>query len=151
MSVAEVQGVDGVLGHMEDHMESVAPGQPARFTEACQAGDAIWQGDLCIALADRIPDGYVKVEHPEESDLQLVPGNTVGARHCLDSLDGVELYRPQDWGSESLNGPAFVLTEERTVLHQKHGDVTIPAGFTVVTGYQREWDAEQKRERRAKD
>lgn len=143
--------IETVLARNAAHVESVQPGQPVRFTEASTAGDAFWQGDLCIGIVDKIPEDYIRVTSPQEMDAQLVLGNTVGARHCLDSLQGVELYRPKEWGGESLRGPAFILHEARTVMHPKHGDVTIPAGFIVLTGYQREYDAEQRRERRARD
>lgn len=125
--------------------------QPVRFTEASTVGDAFWQGDLCIGITDKIPADYIRVDSPAAMDAQLVPGNTAGARHCLDSMDGVELYRPRGWGGESLRGPAFILSQERTIVHPKHGHVTIPAGFIVLTGYQREYDAEQRLERRARD
>lgn len=130
----------------------VQPGQPARFTEACVDGDAIWQGDLGLVIAgSKAPKGYVCVSQPTDLDRQLVPGNTQGAKHCLDSLDGVTLYRPVGWNEESLDGPYLQLAEERTVLHPTHGSVTIPAGFSVQCHYQREWDREQAKERRARD
>src|SRR5687767_13632721 len=79
----------------------VKPGQPERFTEACTAGDAIRQGDLYLVLAEAVPSGYEQVATPKDADRQLVPGNTVGAKHCLDSLDGVELWRPAQWTEET--------------------------------------------------
>lgn len=131
--------------------ESVSPGQPTRFTEACVPGDTIWQGDLGLVLVASIPAGYARVEHPTDSDRQLVPGNTQGAKHCLDALEGVALYRPADWSADSLFGHCLALTAERTIEHPTHGAVTIPAGFTVHCRYQREFDAEQRRERRVED
>ena len=70
----------------------VKPGTPARFTEACTPGDAIWLGDLALVVGNgSVPKGYTRCEKPK---LQLVPGETQGARHCLDSLEGVEMYLP---------------------------------------------------------
>lgn len=130
-----------------DGEHHVRPGTPARFTAACQAGDCIDQGDLRIILIDDIPTHYKKVTQKQK---QLVPGNTEGARHCLDSLAGVQMYLPKDWPNENgLEGPIFVLTKERTILHPTHGPVTIPAGFTVQCRYQREWLKEE--ERRVRD
>lgn len=130
----------------------VKPGQPERFTAACTAGDVIAQGDLYLMVYEGSPPvDYVEVAKPTERDKQLVPGNTQGAKHCLDSLSGVKLYRPQNWRGDDLRGPLLVLSEERTVLHPTHGAVTIPAGMSVLCGYQREYDAELKRERRNAD
>lgn len=129
----------------------VKPGQAERFTEAAAAGDAIRQGDLYIVVATVIPGNYERIEKPKAADKQLVPGNTQGAKHCLDALAGVELWRPKGWGVESLEGPFLRFSKERTILHQTHGAVTIPAGMSVQCHYQREYDSEQRRARRAAD
>jgi hypothetical protein len=131
--------------------ETVKPGQPARFTAAAVPGDAIWQGDLCLEIVSVVPDGYTKAVKPAK---QLVPGTTQGARHCLDSMGGVVVHYPSGWpqsAEETMAGPCLVLSQERTVLHPTHGSVTVPAGFTVLCGYQREYDAELRRERRNQD
>ncbi len=65
----------------------VKPGQAVSFTDACTAGDAIRQGDLYLVIGDKVPEGYVKSD-----SVQLVPGNTQGSRHCLDSMQGVERW-----------------------------------------------------------
>jgi hypothetical protein len=130
---------------------SVKPGDPIHITPAAQAGDVVWQGDLGLIVSDRIPSGYLKIEKLEEKHKQLVPGNTEGAKHCLSSIDGVSLHYPPNWGPASINGPAFVSTKDLSVVHPVHGDVTVPAGTVIECLYQREWDAEQARERRAAD
>ena len=130
----------------------VKPGQPERFTEAATVNDCLRQGDLYVVIAEnRLPAGYVKIAKPKAIDKQLVPGNTEGAKHCLDSLAGVELWRPENWNTESMEGPYMKLSQERTILHPTHGAITIPAGFAVHCIYQREFDQEQKREMRARD
>lgn len=134
-----------------DGHERVKPGQPVRFTEAATANDTIRQGDLYLTIVGKVPSGYAKINAPNAANKQLVPGSTQGAKHCLDSLVGVTLYRPKKWSAESLEGPCLVLAKERKVLHPTHGAVTIPAGFTVLCRYQREFDSEQRRERRARD
>ena len=132
-----------------DEHETVKAGQPFRITEACTVNDRVCQGDFNITVAeDKVPEGYILAENPQK---QLVFGNNIGARHCLDSLEGVEMYVPENWNEESLNGPFLRLSQERTIEHPKHGDVTIPAGFAINCTYQREYDEEQKRERRARD
>lgn len=129
--------------------ETVRPGMPFRLNEAASVGDGVWQGDLLLEVVDGPPEGYEKAKAPAT---QLVPGVTQGAKHCLDSTDGVEMWTPEGWGKEEmLTGPCFRLSEERTVTHPVHGDVTIAAGHTILCGYQREYDAEQKRERRNAD
>lgn len=134
--------------------ENVKPGTPTRFTEACTSGDRIWQGDLGLTISTSVPKGYVRItaaEFMKGNRMQLVHGTNKGSMHCIDSFDGVEIHVPQDWSAESLVGPFLVLSKERTVTHPTHGDVTIPSGFSVSCTYQREYDAEQKRERRARD
>lgn len=130
----------------------VKPGAPERFTDAAAPGDTIRQGDLYITIREgAIPEGYVLVEKPKEVDRQMVPGNTEGAKHCLDSMDGVDLYRPAQWTEGSLDGPIINLEKERTVLHPTHGSVTIPKGMSAEFTYQREWSKERKRAIRAAD
>lgn len=129
--------------------DKVRPGMPMRISEAAVPGEFVWQGDLKLTIVDRVPNGLSKVE----SFCQLVPGNTVGARHCLDSTDGVECHVPEGWGPkyEGLVGPCLVLQAERAIEHPKHGHVTIPAGMIIQCSYQRVWDVEQARERRSRD
>lgn len=147
-----------VIERIEKHAKLIAsgkhdeirPGMPLRISTAAQAGDGVWQGDLGLELIEKVPKGYKKAKNPS---LQLVPGNTQGAKHCLDSLQGVEVYLPKGWGTDfdSLEGPCLVLSEERTVLHPTHGDVTIPKDFVVLCRYQRNYDADERREHRAID
>lgn len=144
-----------VIEQIEQHRDRIAngnekvyPGMPLRFTEACSVGDCIWQGDLGLVIANKKPKNYVKAVNPT---VQLVPGNNVGAKHCLDSLNAVEIYLPKEWNEESLEGPFLVVKNEVNILHPTHGTVTIPGGFSVQCHYQREWEKEQERERRAKD
>ena len=131
--------------------DKIGPGVPTAMSPALVPGEAIAQGDLLLVVADKIPKGYKKINKPSDQDRQLVPGNTVGAKHCLDSLQGVVMYRSPDWGPEQLEGPYLQLTQDRKILHPTHGEVTIPAGMEIHCRYDREFDAEQQRERRAAD
>lgn len=131
--------------------KTVRPGLPKRFPEAASYGEFGWQGDLKLTLVERVPENYVQVELPTDADRQLVPGNTQGSKHCLDSLDGVTLHRPNTWPNSGLQGPCLELSEERTIEHPTHGNVTIPSGMTILCGYQREFDAETRTERRNAD
>jgi len=152
-ATATKQQVENVLKSFDAHMETVAPGMPACFTEACVPGDWIAQGDLVIEMVEKIPSGYTenppaKLQQPKN---QLVPGNTVGSRHALNTLEGVELFYPKNFGQEDcLDGPVARVTGGQVVEHPKHGNVTLVGGIFSFS-YQREYDAEQKRERRARD
>lgn len=132
--------------------EQVRPGLPYRVSEATSVGEGVWQGDLGLEIVAAVPAAY-QLAPQTDAARQLVPGSTQGARHCLDSLDGVALYHPAGWGPtyDGLAGPCFVLSQERAITHPVHGQITIPAGFTVLCRYQREYDAEQRRERRNAD
>lgn len=149
-----------VIEEIQSHAKKIAtskdpavmPGRPEKFTAASSAGDMIPQGDLYMVVVDEVPADYVAVKRPTVKDRQLVPGNTEGAKHCLSTLKGVELFRPNGWGEgESLLGPCFRSKSEVTVLHPTHGNVTVAAGLIVLCGYQPEHDAEQQRERRNAD
>jgi hypothetical protein len=122
-----------------------------RFPDAAAEFDVGVQGDLYLTVVARVPADFVRVTAPREQDKQLVPGNTQGARHCLASLDGVEIWRPENWGEDSLVGPCLMFAREGVIEHPTHGHVTVPAGMTIQCTYQREWDAEQRRERRNAD
>lgn len=151
-SVCTLERIEKHAASIKAGNERVKPGQPVRFTEASVYGDTIAQGDLYLMIYEGAPPAdYVEIKKPKEIDRQLVPGNTQGAKHCLDSLDGVKLFRPKEWTGDDLRGPLLVLSEERTVLHPTHGAVTIPAGFMALCGYQPEYDAELRRERRNVD
>ena len=133
--------------------DKIGPGRPTNMSPALMNGEAVAQGDLILIVRSEVPEGYQEVESPTELDQQLVPGDTTGARHCLDSLDGVTLYRPKSWGTDkwSLRGPYMRLTHDRAVMHPTHGAVHIPAGMSVECRYAREFDLEQAAARRAAD
>ena len=133
--------------------DEIKPGQTVHLNAAATFKDCIRQGDLYLTVIDKIPDGHVHVENPQTIDCQLVPGSTQGAKHCLDSLHGIDLYRPAEWGLgyEGLIGPVLAIHETRTVQHPTHGDVVIAAGHLIQCDFQREFDQEQMRERRNAD
>ena len=166
-TVSGLERIEQHIAAIKGGQFKVKPGQSQRFSEASVLGSTIAQGDLYLMIVGDsvqeaiIPTDYAELKNPTDQDRQLVPGNTEGARHCLDSFDGVVMYRPKVWNGEDLRGPILKITEERTILHRKsnaldqsnngHGSVIIPAGFTVFCGYQPEYDAEQRAERRNAD
>lgn len=132
----------------------IHPGQPFTFSPAMQAGDGVWQGDLGIELVDEIPKGYKKLETEKRDSLQLVPGNTQGSRHVLLNPQQCEVYFPEKWNAddyEDLEGPCIKALADAEISHPTHGSVTVLGGQTVRCRYQREFDLEQKRERRNAD
>lgn len=149
--------IEDVVKHAETisdgRHDTVKPGMPQTFSDAACDGDMIWQGDLGIGITSGgVPQGYQKVKKIE--DLCLVPGKdkTIGSRHCLESAKGIEMWVPKVWDETSLDGPYLLLSNGMTVSHPKHGDVSVPSCFNEVQiMYQREYDTELRRERRAKD
>lgn len=151
MSNSVIDEMVGYTQRVRDGLEKVRPGMPLAFTEASTSGDAIWQGDLAIVISDRTesPEGFVSATI-KSNIFQLVPGQNTGSRHCVD-VGSVDISVPSDWNDESTVGPFLKVKSETTITHPVHGNVTIPAGFCVEMFYQREWDREQERERRARD
>jgi len=132
---------------------TVQPGQPLNMSAALTADESIAQGDLYLQLLERVPPSYVPA--PADFNGNLAPHSDVG--HCLSTLNGVDVFLPPTWGQDdNLDGPV-VQTHETpvSVVHGRethgHGTVHLPANCIISSYYQREFDAEQKRERRVQD
>jgi len=160
MSVATLTSLERIeqrVDSIKGGTHKVMPGQPLNFSEASVPGDILAQGDLYLMIYDgQIPADYVEIKNPKEVDKQLVPGNTEGSKHCLEHLNGVTMYRPKVWNGEDLRGPLLVFKVENRILHRNeenggHGTISGLKGFTILCGYQPEYMAEQKRERRNAD
>jgi hypothetical protein len=147
-----MHSTQAVIEQLQTHRDQIAsgsdpvvqPGRPERLNEAARAGDAIAQGDLLLMVVDleSVQDtSAIPADQVRPSMVQLVPGNSEGARHCLDSLEGVTFYqtRPGRWFMD-VNDPLaiFHCSQERTVLHPVHGPVIIAAGHTIAAYQQRE-------------
>lgn len=144
-----MNAIEEITRHAQHIMETVGPGLPAVLNEAACAGQGGWQGDVRIEIIESIPAGCTLVKRPTERDRQLAPGTTQGSRHCIRDLKTVQFYR-RDTDSPLL-GPCFVCKAETVIDHPVHGAVTIAKGHTIQIRYQREWDQEQRRERRNLD
>ncbi len=131
------------IDRVRSQAESIKNDSTQRFPEAASPGDTWRQGDLYITLLDEIPEGAIKAV----TVLQLAEGQTQGARHCLDSKAGVEMFRVANPGM--LDGPLLRTDRQRTIKHPEHGNVIIPPGSYQIT-YQRDLDAED-RQRRVQD
>jgi len=153
MVTTTIDQIEKHAANIRDGLAKIQPGEPHAISDAASTNDGYPQGDLSIILVESIPDGYHRIEKPTDKDRQLVPGNTEGSRHCLDSLDGVELFRHAEWNQDydGLMGPALKLAKERTIEHPKHGNITIPAGRIVLTTYQPDYDADTRKTRRNAD
>lgn len=132
------------------------PGMPFRFHSGMSYKQAHRQGDLYLTLRDPKdrPVDYVEVSFHDNDPkyLQLVPGLQQGARHCLDSLSGVRMWLPSDFGPDSLRGPWISITKERVVRHPTHGhSELIPGIGDYNCTYQRSLDSVLKLERRNAD
>jgi len=144
-----VQEIVSYAKRIADGQETVRPGQPINFTGASTVNDRIWQGDMAITITSDEPPANFKKK--KDITVQLVPGNTVGSKHCLEHTTGVEQWVPDDWTEMGLVGPWMKFNEPNRILHPVHGPVGIPAGFSVQINYQREYDEMLKAERRARD
>lgn len=133
--------------------DTIRPGMDMSFSEASTDGDMIWQGDLGIGITSGgVPDGYIKVDNI--TNLCLVPDQdqTIGSKHCLESANGVEMWIPNVWNETSLEGPYLKTSNGIKITHPVHGNVSVPSCFKEIQiVYQREYDSELARERRAKD
>ena len=149
-----------VVDRLKYHLSTISPGQPFTITSAHQPGDGVWQGDLGIEIVESgVPKGYTKVKKPTESDRQLAVEAGAGSHHRLRSLEGVELYHPPNWGQQDeadTAGPYVVLTKPNAIVHEPghahpHGTVTIEYPCSIQIRYQKNLDAETRREIRARD
>lgn len=123
---------------------------PAFFPDNPQVDTAIAQGDLFLLISENVPENYTK---RTDGNLQLVPGDSVGAHHRLIAGSPCEVFDPPGFGPEyeELLGPYMVTTGPVEVAHPTHANVMVPPGTTVECRYQKTWDAEKRRERRTRD
>jgi hypothetical protein len=123
---------------------------PAIFPNDPPMNSAIAQGDLYLVVTDHVPEGYVE---RTDGNLQLVPGESTGARHCLVAGSPCKVFDPPGFGPEydELHGPVLKTEGATEVAHPVHANVVISPGTFISCEYQRTWDAEQRRERRARD
>lgn len=121
-------------------VEEIKNDAPQRFPEAASFGDYMRQGDVYVELLEVVPQNSKKVE---EMHAQVVPGNTKGSRHILDSLDGVKMFTKTN--PTELDGPILLLEKERVLTHPEHGNIILPADRVYAITFQRAFANEMKR------
>lgn len=126
------------LREIKKHAKSIKNDETHRLGEVIP-GDSWAQGDLLIVAFDAVPKGCVPVDKPEP---QLAPGNTQGSRHCLDRLDGVEMFRLKD--ATPLDGPVFRTNRVTEITHPEHGNLIGPPGVYGIV-YQRQYAEDLRR------
>lgn len=103
------------------------------------------RGELEARIRKHWPDFRIGELGEITDDLQLVPGSTLGSRHCIRESDRefVTVYRPGR-GASPLVGPTIVAAARISIDHPEHADHSIPAGTYQVV-YQRDHAAEMAR------
>lgn len=103
-------------------------------------GQFIPQGDVALEKLAKVPGDARRVANP---DAQIAEGNTKGARHIWDSMDGIKVY--QESNADPLVGCIYSLTKEQTLTHPEHGDHVYHAGFIGRARFQRAFADELRR------
>jgi len=152
---------DFVPDRLTQHRSTVTPGLPVHIgAQHVGAPESVAQGDLYLRVnaADmKIPPGFSLIKNPSDKDRQLAIEAGVGSHHRLQSLDGVSLYHPENWGKdESLIGPIVVFERPNAIVHEPghdkpHGAVHIDVPCAIEIRYQKNLDAITRREIRARD
>lgn len=122
---------------IQKHAESIKNDETHTLGAASPA-DAWAQGDVGIVCLDSVPPGC----KPIKAERQLAPGTTQGSRHCLTSLDGIEMFSLPN--PTALDGPVFKTEHGCEIDHPEHGNVILPPGVYGVI-YQRQYAEELRR------
>ncbi len=161
-ALESIQTVKDHAENLKNGKERVQPGDPYTISSAAQSGEGVWQGDLGIRIVDS-PDyygfkisKYKKVKKLDDSHRKLVPGDTDGAKHHLDSIDGVEMWLPEDFytNPDIETGPIIRISEPRSVVHTgsgRHGTVHLDPIHCYQFTYQQIYDQFANRTRRSRD
>lgn len=151
--------MQSIVDRLKSHLSTISPGQSFNITAAHQPGEGVWQGDLGIEIVEpKVPTGYSLVKNPTDADRQLAVEAGAGSHHRLRSLEGVKIYRPANWGQDEADtsGPYIVLDRPNAIVHEPghahpHGTVNIDTPCSILIRYQRNLDAETRKEVRARD
>ncbi len=110
-----------------------------------KAGQWVAQGDLNFIVVDRIPSNATLIKNPS---LQLAPGNSKGSRHCLNTLENVDVYAIEN--GNALLGYWLSIKGETIVTHPEHKHQlwrpnTDGSATNVIVTYQRQHAEELRR------
>lgn len=102
-----------------------------------EIGDSIPQGDLNFTLFPSVPSSAVLIPSSEflteNPSLQLAPGRTKGSRHCLSSLENVNIYKLLSPNVIQGQGLILEFTGETIITHPEHDDQLWKKGVVIVT------------------
>lgn len=130
-----------VITELTSHAETIKNDSPHDLSNL-EPGEQWVQGDVRVV---RLPDDFSIKNHCtalREFDGQVAPGMSMGSRHTLDSLEGVEAFELAR--ATVLDGPIIVTTMPRTLTHPEHGDcVNLPPGKYAFPG-QRVYSSHQE-------
>lgn len=127
-----------VFQELKEHAESIKNDEH-QVVGPMAVGDTYWQGDLGVVYyGEALP----KDAEPIEASAQLVPGQTEGARHVLESVEGIGFYRRKN--ATVCDGPFLVAPAGFRVNHPRHGDLTFGSGIYAII-YQRQYAEELRR------
>ena len=109
---------------IRNHAEAIKNDEHAEVG-AMSVNDCYWQGDVGVVFVDdgKVPEGW---QVAKEQNPQLAVGNTQGARHIIENMEGVTLF--QQNSATSLDGPGIEAKKGFRLNHPEHGDRTFLPG-----------------------
>lgn len=105
--------------------------QTLRVIKTMKVGQAVRQGDIYLV---KVQKELTKQNYPLNVR-QLVPGNTLGSRHCAEAP--AQLFESDNTpipgiAATALRGPIVVSPDQFTVSHPDHAHVSLPGGTYQV-------------------
>ena len=151
-----------VTDRLSSHLATVSPGLPFHIgAQHIDVPEPLPQGDLYMRILPvdaKPPKDYVLVKNPTDADRQLAIESGAGSHHRLQSLDGVTMWRPKNWGEDEsdLCGPFVRFAKPNAIKHEPghdhpHGTAHVDVPCSVEFRYQRNLDAISRAEIRARD
>lgn len=140
-TVSKSKSAADAIKRVQTSAEKICRQDTQVFPEAATDGDTFRQGDIYVIFREKMPKGYSKTEIVNG---QLAPGDTMGSRHILNSLENVEMFKKNDAGM--FDGPVIKLKKSNTITHPEHGHLSCPAGIYEIS-YQRNLNAVEQEER----
>lgn len=117
-------------------LENIALGKDIEITEnMVDFGEGYAQGDVLLIRMRELPSDARKLRNPSP---KIAEGNTQGANHIWDSMEGVTVYESQSMAAANpLFGAIYKLDKKRTLTHPGHGHHTYFGGSLWYSTFQR--------------